>query len=164
MRTLNLLFLLRDPAGPRGLFLLTLLAALALSAGCGTAVGGTSDPIDDVVLNARGFNQYAGNTMYVKVVEQDDNDPNTFPQPVMVAPRTITNGAFTVRVPNAIQEGRMYNIDFWVDTNSDGILDRSPNGSPAGVDRSWRIQRMAGTEDMVLDFTADENWTDITPF
>jgi hypothetical protein len=138
--------------------LAALLAAFAV--GC-SGRSGMVDTTGDLVMNFSGFTPHIGETLYLKVTDRTNG---TSVVTGTMAPRVITADTFLVELPNVIDQGRAYHIDFGVDVDGNGILDASPMGTPTGVDHTWRIRDSANGADLLRDFVHDTNWEDITPF
>jgi hypothetical protein len=137
---------------------LAVLLAL-LIAGCSSG-GGIVNTTGDFTMNFTGFTPHLGDTLYLKVV-----NTTTGAVAATMAPRVVTADAFTVSLPGIIDQGDTYRVDFAADDDRNGTIDRSPIGTPAGVDHTWRISNQAAANaDLTINFVHDTNWTDITPF
>jgi hypothetical protein len=140
-------------------FAISAIALLAiLLASCSTG-GGVVNTSGDFAMNFTGFTPHLGETLYLKVVDTTTNSTAG-----TMTPRVVTSDAFTVSLPGIIDQGDTYRVDFGVDVDGDGILDRSPDGTPAGVDHTWRKTFTAANADLNVSFVHDTDWTDITPF
>jgi hypothetical protein len=132
------------------------LLALLLT-GCSRGSGSNNN--GDFTINFTGFTPHLGEMMYLKVVDTTTNSVAG-----TMAPRVVAADAFSVVLPDIIRQGDSFQIDFGVDVDSNGALDRSPIGTPAGIDHTWRISDSATDDNLVRNFAHDTNWTDITPF
>lgn len=142
---------------------LNLMAAIALLA-AGTLLGGCGGTnnvgtLGNFVIALNGFAAHIGSDFYLKVVDTGSNATVGLANPTAIA----TDG-FSVTIPDIISSSRNYRIDFWVDVNDDGVLDRSPAGTPAGVDESWRLTGTGGSSGLAMTFTYNTTWQDVTPF
>jgi hypothetical protein len=125
--------------------------------GCsGTKNVGTNG---DLVINLTGFTPEIGKMLYLKLFDVTGSHTAG-----LSTPMTINSDAFSISLPNVVQGGHNYNVDFWVDENGDALLDKSPNGTPAGVDHSWRVTGTGGEHGLALTFTRDTAFDDVTPF
>jgi uncharacterized protein (DUF2141 family) len=140
-----------------------LLLALAIAAltVMGSGCGGTKNVATNgnFVIALSGFGSQIGRTFFLKVV-----DVASGATVGLGTPTTIATEGFSLNLLNIISSGRDYRVDFWVDVDGNGILDRSPNGTPAGVDQSWRLTGTGGSSGLALTFSYDTNFQDITPF
>jgi hypothetical protein len=106
-----------------------------------------------------GFHDQIGKTFYLNIVEASTGHLVAWSTPV-----TIQTEGFFFAYPGVIEDGHSYNVNFWVDTDNNGQLDHSPNGSPPGVDESWRVTATGTPAGLSLSFHANTDWMDITPF
>jgi hypothetical protein len=135
---------------------IALLAALIASCNGGPGIINTTG---DFTMDFTGFTPHLGHTFYLKVVD------NVTGQTVgTLTPRVVTNDAFSVSLPGIIDQGKTYRVDFAADVDGNGTIDRSPDGTPAGVDHTWRKTFTAAGPDLTASFVHDVAWTDITPF
>jgi hypothetical protein len=141
----------------RGALLALLLCCLVVAAGCGgTKNVGTLTNFNETFS---GFTPHIGMTFYLKLVDTTTNQTVA-----MSTPTAIAGDSFSITFPSVIQTGHNYRVDFWVDVDGNGTLDHSPNGTPAGVDHSWRQTATGTATGVALTFPHDTNWVDITPF
>lgn len=141
---------------------LTLLASsIALLALAGSGCGGTKNVGNrgNFVMSFSGFGAHIGQNFFLKVVDVAAGSTVGIATPTAIAASGIS-----ITLPGIIDSGREYRVDFWVDMNGDGILDRSPNGNPPGVDASWRETGTATSSGLALTFAHNTNFVDITPF
>lgn len=139
-------------------FIALALSALAL---LGSGCGGTNNvgSLGNFVMAFSGFGPHVGRDFYLKVVDLGANTTVG-----LSTPTAIASEGFSVSLNNIINSGRNYRIDFWVDVDDNGTLDRSPAGNPAGVDASWRRTATGTDTGIALTFANDTNYQDITPF
>jgi hypothetical protein len=139
------------------LAMLALCGLAVVSAGC----GGTNNvgTLGNFVITFSGFTPHIGNDFYLKVVDVASGGTVG-----LATPTAITSDGFSVTLHNIIVSGRAYRVDFWADMDDNGIADRSPNGTPAGVDHTWRLTGTGTASGLAMTFAHDTNWTDITPF
>lgn len=139
------------------LVLAVLVLAVALAGGC----GGTKNvaTLGNFTMNFSGFTPHIGSMFYLKLV-----DTTAGSTVALATPAAITADAFSVTFPNIVVSGHTYNVDFWVDTDANGTLDHSPNGTPVGVDHSWRVTGAGTDTGLALNFAHNTSWVDITPY
>jgi hypothetical protein len=134
-----------------------LLAGVLAAAGC----SGTKNVanLSNFSMSFNGFTPVIGKTFYLKLVDTTNGDTLA-----ITTPTAVTADGFSVTLPNLIQNGHNYRTDFWVDIDGDGLLDHSPNGTPAGVDNSWSVIGTGSAAGLSQTFTYNTNFVDITPF
>jgi hypothetical protein len=138
-----------------------LWACLALSGGCSSSghIAGVVAGGQNFVISLSGFKDDIGKTFYLKVTNTDTGTLVAWSTPVIIE----TDG-FYFYYPDIILSGGHYNVDMWVDADNNGLLDHSPNGTPAGVDESWRVTGTGADDGLKLTFVRNTEWTDVTPF
>jgi len=143
------------------LLALVLTACLLLIVGCGSSAKNADPTLRDFTMNFTGFTPHIGDTFYLRVT-----DTTTATKTVVgtATPTVLTSANFTVTLAKIIQDGHTYQIDFWADVDGNGTLDHTPNGTPAGVDHSWRKTGIGTATGLSVSFVHDTNWTDITPW
>jgi hypothetical protein len=113
----------------------------------------------DFVINFAGFTPEMGKQFYLKLV-----DTTVSHTAGLSTPMAIATDSFSISLPDVVTPNHSYNVDFWVDEDGNATLDKSPTGTPAGVDHSWRVTGTADEHGLALTFTHDVNYDDITPF
>jgi hypothetical protein len=104
-----------------------------------------------VTLTLTGFNIHQGQkfTLWIK------ENGNTV---AMGEIASLTNAASQmIVVNNAVEAGKTYNLDYWVDYNNNGTCDTQP------TDHSWRNSTGAITGNYSFTKAHDTNWTTICP-
>ena len=141
----------------RTIALVLACALFALLAGCSN---GKTVTKNDFNITYTGFDPHVGEDFYLKVVEVASGDKVG----ESVANSTVPSAGFTLNIPDIIEEGKQYNVDFFADVDGNGTADLSPDGTPAGVDHTWRLTGTGTSTGLNLTFAHDTNWTNITPF
>jgi hypothetical protein len=99
------------------------------------------------------FTGYTSNVGQNFTVYLKNPDSNQIVDSLTIAP--LDTADFTV-VFDSVMTDSDYNIDFFVDANSNGSLDAPPD------DQSWRILLVDVDADTTINFVYDTNYTDIT--
>jgi hypothetical protein len=113
----------------------------------------------DFVINFSGFTPENGKQFYLKLVDATTTHTAGFSTPM-----AISSDSFSISLPDVVESGHNYNVDFWVDEDGNATLDKSPSGTPAGVDHSWRVTGTSDEHGLALTFTHSPAYNDITPF
>lgn len=135
---------------------LAFLLATPLS-GCSS--GGELANLGNYVTTFSGFTPLIGKTFTLKLVDTTNGDVLA-----LTTPTPIAADGFSVSFPSVIANAHNYRADFWVDVDSSGSLDHSPNGAPPGVDASWSMLGAGRGGNLAQTFAYNTNFVDITPF
>jgi hypothetical protein len=139
----------------------TVLAALAVAGlftGCGdSSGGGDGGSKGDYTLNLTSFTPHNGENIMLKVKSSDG--ATTLGE----ADADIASGTATLTVPGVLEEGKTYRVDFFADTDGDGIYDE-PTSSTDFPNHSWRRTVTGKSAGVTESFPHDADWTDISPF
>lgn len=107
-------------------------------------------PGEDLTLNLTGFTPHTGQAMEFRVIEVATNRTvGVYRTEAVVAPD------FTVTIPDVIENGANYQLDFFADFNMNGMYDTPP------TDHAWRLTGVGGTSGLTLDFTHNTAFTDV---
>jgi hypothetical protein len=120
-----------------------------------------TDPVElgDFTLSFTEMTPHIGQNLYLKVVDTETNTT------VSTAPVTmLTMAEFDITIPDILEDGKEYNVDFWADVDASGTLDGTPIGDPVGVDHAWRLTETADGDGLSLSFVHNTDFVDIRPF
>jgi hypothetical protein len=67
----------------------------------------------------------------------------------------VANGTFTITGPQALAKGVLYNMNYYADTNSNGLCDQTP------TDEVWRISLAPIVENLVITVPYNMNYSNI---
>ncbi|MBK7859455.1 MAG: hypothetical protein IPJ65_12690 [Archangiaceae bacterium] len=124
----------------------------ATAGGSGGAGGGGVQK-GNVVITLKNFNPHNGQTVHLKVKTMTGGVTQGSETTVVVA-----NNTGTLTVPNVLQPGTVYNIDFYADVNGNNTCDAP------GTDHEWRITVTGSTAGLTMDYAHNANFTDLRPF
>jgi hypothetical protein len=130
-----------------------LFGLLAGSCGGGTITVGT------YTLSLTHFEPQNGNTVRLHVKSSSDATAV-----LAEASGTVANGQLTFVVPNVLETGKTYTVDFYADANGNGSYDPPTGNPPHFVDPSWRRTVEGNTAGENETFAYDEVWVDVSPF
>jgi len=102
---------------------------------------------DSVTINLSGMTPHVGQEMYFAVIDVETGK-------VIDRKSEIAQESFSVSL-GEIQTGKAYYVDFFADHNSNNRYDAPP------ADHAWRLEIISASENEVLDFMHNTNFTDI---
>lgn len=101
-----------------------------------------------LTVNFTGMTPHVGQTLRLAVVDQATK--------MEVGRQKIkATETFNIEIPG-IEKGKNYFVDFFADHNKNGVYDAPP------VDHAWRMTLTDVTDNAVLDFAHNTNFTDIS--
>lgn len=100
-----------------------------------------------VTVNFTGMTPHIGQNLWLAVVDQASK--------AEVGRQKIkATEVFKIEIPG-IEKGKNYFVDFWADHNKNGVYDAPP------VDHAWRLPLTDVTDNAVLNFAHNTNFTNI---
>jgi predicted lipoprotein with Yx(FWY)xxD motif/plastocyanin len=102
---------------------------------------------DTVTVNLSGMTPHVGQEMYFHLIDVETGK-------VVDRKSETAQESFSVKL-GEIQTGKAYYVDFFADHNNNGQYDAPP------ADHAWRLEIASASENEVLDFTHNINFTDI---
>jgi hypothetical protein len=119
----------------------------------GSACGGSSAP-GDYTLNLTGFIPHVGKTVLLKVKDPLGDGGSGATEGVQASITIASDATAQVKAIGVFKDGRLYNVDFFVDNNDNGACD---NCGQATGEHAWRRQVNGKTAPGVFDNFAHDD-------
>lgn len=108
-------------------------------------------PRSDLVMDLSGFGaDEVGQFFALRVIDQSTRATvGAYEQPSLPGP------SLTVHLPDIVEEGSNYDLDFWVDADGNGRYEGPPN------DHAWRQPVTAGASGVRASWSRSDNYDDL---
>ncbi|MFB6319454.1 plastocyanin/azurin family copper-binding protein [Saccharicrinis sp. FJH54] len=101
-----------------------------------------------LTINFSSMNPHVGQTLYLSLIDSETGKE--------VERKTEDiDASFSVQL-SGLEKGHSYHVDFFADFNENGIYDTPP------TDHAWRMEVNNVSDDVILDFVHNTNFTDIS--